>query len=212
MGRLAAGVAHELNSPLSAISLAVEAAEFQISSSPDAAAKKLQSALQAAERAAEIIQKLLFYAGRTTGAASEVDVNSLVKEATAVHGDKVTLKLEQDLQLIWGREHEVREMVGNLIVNAFDAGGQEPVIVSTRSEQGSCIISVEDRGEGIAEKDLSRIFEPFFTTRTSARKGLGLSVCQQIAARHQGELRVRSKKGEGSVFEVWLPFERRSPA
>jgi two-component system NtrC family sensor kinase len=209
VGRLAAGMAHELNSPLSAICLAVEAAEYQMSSRPDAAARKLQSALQAAERAGEIVRQLMFYAGRTKGGVAPIDINGSVSRAARRQKGKVVLSLGEAMSTI-ARENELNELLDNLLGNAFDAGASEGgILLSTRRETDWCIITIEDDGEGIAEEDVSRIFEPFFTTRNTSRKGLGLSVCQQIVARHEGELRVRSEKGKGSVFEIWLPAKDR---
>ncbi|MEW6279113.1 MAG: ATP-binding protein [Candidatus Eremiobacterota bacterium] len=221
VGQLAAGVAHEINTPLGAVLLEIESARFRLETRPELVPAKLEHAQQAALACRSIISKLLFYARDAVDVTGPVDLNQVVRDTLEMFGrqlglDGVTLEtdLAPELTPVEGNSNELQQVVTNLLVNARDAvlsqGAQgREVRVSTREEPGFVTLSVADRGCGIAPDDLERIFDPFFTTKAVGRgTGLGLSVSDRIAQQHGGTLRATSRQGEGSCFTLRLPAVR----
>lgn len=214
VGQLAAGVAHEINSPLGAIILAIEAAETRLVADPEAAGKRLQRARKAAERARHIIEKLLLYSRGGGDERRALDLNVVVDETTEFLSHQLRLDgidVHRDLlpvPEVMGSPNELQQVLVNLILNAKDAttNGNGRIRVFTRSEGGEAMMGVQDWGEGISAENLPRIFEPFFTAKPVGKgTGLGLSVSHQIVEQHGGTFDVVSKAGEGSTFTVRLP-------
>jgi signal transduction histidine kinase len=216
--QLAADVAHELNSPLGAIMVQLDAAELNLERERyERAVEKIRSAARAAVSAKEIISKLLFYARGSSGAQVLFSLNAVVQEALGMLAgqpgyDQLDLSLELgELPEVLGDPGELRQVVTNLLVNARDAvlspGAQAPSIeLASSHRNGSVCLEVRDRGPGIPAEQLEKIFTPFYTTKPAGRgTGLGLSISLKIVEQHGGLLTARARPGGGSCFELALP-------
>lgn len=216
VGQLAAGVAHELNTPLGTVLMGVEYAEEALEAQPEQARKRLGLARRAGEKARAIIAKLLHYSREATLEDQSVNLEKVVQDAVellAYHLDRSGVTL--DLQLspcaaVKGNENELHQVLSNLVLNSRDAllSGDFPktVIIRLWQEGERARLSVTDHGPGIPTAVLPRIFEPFFTTRAVGDgTGLGLSVSQQIVEKHRGTLEVASRPGE-TAFTMTLPL------
>jgi two-component system cell cycle sensor histidine kinase/response regulator CckA len=216
IGLLAAGVAHEINNPLSAVMgnlyLAAEAA-----ADDDPSRSLLRDALEAADRVRQIAQDLKLFARAEEEERLPVDVNDAIASALRLAQTEVRhrAQVECDLQpvpRVLATEARLGQVLLNLIVNAAQAIAQpDPsrhrICVSTRKgEMGSVIIEVSDTGVGMRPEVLAHLFVPFFTTKPrGVGTGLGLSICQRIVTSLGGKISASSTPGAGSTFRVELP-------
>ncbi len=209
VGQLAAGVAHELNTPLGSIRMAAELAARQVARNPEAAVERLASVQTAATRAQEIVSKLLYYSRDARIDKQPFCLNQVVRDALELIGHGLDARVDfqpGNLPELRGNANEIQQVVTNLVLNARDAAGDSPIVLRTFRSDGLATLTVEDCGPGIPPEVLPRIFEPFFTTKpVGAGTGLGLSISQQLVERHQGTLTVDSRPGEGTTFSMSLP-------
>ncbi len=217
VGLLAAGVAHEVNTPLTGISSYTQLLRSQMDPK-DARVEWLDKIEKQTLRGAKIVSNLLNFAraGGSDDASLDiskvmVDVLSLVEHQLDKSRVRVVKELSPELPTVVGSENKIQQVLFNLILNARDAmpsGGW--LTLKTSVEGRDVIVEVSDTGEGIPESDLPRIFDPFFTTKEVGQgTGLGLAVSYGIVQEHGGTIRASSSKGHGSRFEVRLPVERR---
>ncbi|MBZ5700115.1 MAG: PAS domain S-box protein [Acidobacteriia bacterium] len=218
LGLLAAGVAHEVNTPLAVISNYIQMLAKQLPSG-DPRHQLIDKVVKQTFRASEIVNNLLNFS--RTGAAefTEVDLNAVVEETLSLvaHPFKtahvqVMRNLQQELPPVRGSNNKLQQVFLNLFMNARDAmpsGGM--VEVRTASNNGSVEIEITDTGAGIPRENLHRIFDPFFTTKSSGRgTGLGLSVSYGIIQEHAGKIDVRSTQGKGTSFRLEFPSARKA--
>jgi signal transduction histidine kinase len=216
VGQLAAGVAHELNTPLGSVLMAIEYADEALERQPERARKRLQLATRAGEKARAIIAKLLHYSREATLEDQTVDLSKVIQDAAellAYHLERSSVSLRLDVSpcgSVRGNENELHQVLSNLVLNSRDAleRGDYPKEIGIRlwQEGDRAKLSVSDQGPGISPEIQPRIFEPFFTTRAMGDgTGLGLSVSQQIVEKHRGRLEVVSRPGE-TVFTMTLPI------
>jgi PAS domain S-box-containing protein len=220
VGRMAATIAHEINNPLAAAMNAL----YLVWSSPevpDSARTNLDLAEQELERVAHITKQTLgFY--RETGNSTTVQLPDLLDDVLMMYGPKLNNKnasVERRYRCgasVYAIEGEVRQVVSNLIANGIDAMPQNGTLYvrtsgpSTANGLPAMVqLTIADNGSGIPPENMRQIFEPFFTTKQSVGTGLGLWVTKELVRKHDGKLRVRSRVGEGTVFVIWLPTERR---
>ncbi len=217
LGLLAAGVAHEINTPLTGIS---SYTQLLLEQAPDDDGRRslLQKIETQTQRATQITRSLLNLARPERTALESLDVNASVREIhqlfePQVRGGAVRLQLDlaEDLPPVLGHRGKLQQVLLNLLINARDAVADDGTIrLVTRAENGSVEVDVVDDGPGIPEEDLPRIFDPFFTTKERGKgTGLGLSICYGIVQEHGGELQVESRPGETTRFRVRLPALRR---
>jgi signal transduction histidine kinase/HAMP domain-containing protein len=227
IGQLAAGVAHELNNPLSGILGYCQFALEKITQKPlkdltgedlSTYSQYLKDIEQQSKRCKAIIQSLLkFSRASAKGDFQPTDVNFVLKETLAFvkhQLDKHKVKLEEKLTSlpppITGNASQLQQVFTNLILNAIQAmpdGGELTVSNKVSEDKKILEISFANTGEGIPEENLSKIFEPFFTTKKVGQgTGLGLSVSYGIVKDHGGELEVESAEGKGATFTVILPI------
>lgn len=211
IGQLAAGVAHELNTPLGSITVGLGLVRQNLTKNPEKSLARLETARQSAEQMSAIISKLLNYSRTSDGQHTPLRLEEVVHNAIQLvsHSyemDSVTLEapdLSGETQ-VHGNGGELQQVFVNLLVNGRLAvqGRPEPrVRVAWRGRS----VMVEDNGPGVKEEDLERIFEPFFTTRQVGEGvGLGLSICREIVSGHGGTLSVRRSELGGACFEVSL--------
>ena len=211
LGKLSAGIAHEVRNPLTGISLLLDDLHDQASSSADDK-EMIKKALAEIERVERLISALLNYSSPVRAEFRECDLNRLVSDTVLLmrrpcERQQVRLTMDEGKIPPFRLDPEkIKQAVLNIIKNAQEAlpgGGRISVATSV---QGECaVISIGDDGSGIATEDLPLIFEPFFT-RKGAGTGLGLSITQRIVEEHHGTVRVESAPGEGTRFTIELPL------
>ncbi len=214
IGRLASGVAHEINNPLNGIKNCI----YAIQRDPEdreLLGEYLELMNEGLTHIETVVQKLLGFARKQSRSLEPVDVNEAVKRVVQLlefrlQQKQVTLELhlQEDLPPIKADYHLIQEVFMNLLLNSYDAvksGGR----ISIRTEQPDdqhIGITVEDDGVGIPPEELPRIFDPFYTTKEPGEgTGLGLSVALGIVESHGGSIQVRSEPGKGTQFYVLLP-------
>jgi two-component system, NtrC family, sensor kinase len=220
LGVLAAGVAHEVNTPITGIS---SYAQMLLAETPEhdprhAILKKVE---RQTFRAARIVNSLLEFARNREGELQPVplaplvdDCIDLLRERFARRRVRVDWRPDDGGVAVEGIEGELQQVVTNLLLNGCDAmaegGGVLTLRLSVHGERAH--LDVEDSGPGIAPELLEKIFEPFFTTKRGGGTGLGLSISHEIVRRHGGEMRVVSEPGRGTRFTVELPLSHRAEA
>jgi two-component system, NtrC family, sensor kinase len=211
-GRLAAGIAHEINNPLEGMANYLSLARGALERGDvEAARRRLEGVRQGLDRAALVVRQVLAHADPAKAPRTAVDLNRVLAESTEFVRSRpefASVRFESALAeaplTVEGNPIMLGQVVLNLIVNACEAqpGGGE-VRVSSRAAEGSVLAEVSDRGPGIAAADRERIFEPFFSTKNST--GLGLSICHAIVRQHGGRLEARPRPEGGTVFQMTLP-------
>ncbi|MGG2481948.1 sensor histidine kinase [Brevibacillus borstelensis] len=218
IGEMAAGVAHELNSPLTAILGNIQLLMREIKTEPYS--QMMNDIYQCGVRSKKIIQNLLTFSRQEEYPFERLNMNDLVEDVLGLIGYQLTVsgvtiaKKRSDKPLLFrGSRHQIEQIIINLLLNARDAlqGVPSPTIAietfQTFLPEGPFVgLSVHDNGVGIEKEHLPQIFHPFFTTKEQAKgTGLGLSVSLGIAESHDGKLMAQSEAGKFSCFTLLLP-------
>ncbi len=223
IGLLAAGVAHEINTPLASIALRAESL-LKSAEDPGLAAapafKNFPRYLKTIEaeifRCKKIIAALLDFSRSRKPEVRETDLNQLAEKAADLVGHQMKLKqvnlgldLDPGLPRIQADDGQLRQVLIALLMNALDAvGAGGHVTIETRSAAGRVRLTVGDDGAGISAEIVDKIFTPFFTTKPLGQgTGLGLAICHGIVTAHGGEMEVDSEPGRGSRFSLLLPLQ-----
>ena len=227
VGLLAAGIAHELNNPLTGVLTFSTLVRKQLpDDSPEA--EDLDLVIQETRRCASIIRRLLDFAREKAPEKNFADLNRLIKKSVDLVGESakavdiaIELDLEESLPTIWMDENLVEQVIMNMLVNAqhaIEGGGRITIRTRRHSDYRReapnaeplemAEITIRDSGCGIPKENLQKIFDPFFTTKSVGKgTGLGLSVSHGTIEAHGGSIEVDSMVGEGTEFRIYLPLE-----
>ena len=223
IGMLAAGVAHEINNPLTSVAGCAEALLRRFRDEPDLKRDSrlevfpnyLEVIVRESYRCKGIIDHLLSFGRKSDGSVIVVDMNlvileilELLRHQPGYRQIEVVTYLKKDLPPVLGDPSGLRQVCMNLLVNAHQAiNGSGLVEVTTDNADDKMVsISIRDTGGGIAQDMIDRIWDPFFTTKEAGKGvGLGLALTYDIVKRHGGDIHVESRIGEGSQFTVLLP-------
>ena len=214
IGRLAAGVAHQVNNPLNGIKSCL----YALQRNPDDSVKAkeyLGLINEGIENIETVVKKLLGFARREATSDQVIDLHAAIRKVIALFELRlkekeidVFLDLPEEPVFVRIEDHLFQEVVLNLVLNSADAIDQRGTI-TIRTDQvpdGTIVMTIHDTGGGIAAEDLPKIFDPFFTTKAvGTGTGLGLSVCMGIIESHGGHISVRSAPDSGTVFTITLP-------
>ena len=220
-GRLAAGVAHELNNPLATIAGCAESLLARTREAPLAGVPEIDEFRhylglieEEAYRCKDITGSLLQFVREPDSRRTPTDLNALVLKTvdllahqTRFGGRRFVTELDESLPAVAVNEGQLRQVFLGIASNALEAMGPGgPLTIRTRRRRHEVEIEFEDEGPGIPEDLLGRIFEPFFTTKPAGQgTGLGLAIAQGIVTDHGGRIEVTSRVGKGSIFRVVLP-------
>jgi two-component system NtrC family sensor kinase len=224
VGRLAAGVAHEINNPLTGV-LTYTHMLLRRKDLPDDIRADLQTIAEATDRVRRIVKGLLDFSRQTKLDREQMDVNrlvastiSLMENQALVGGVSIDFAPGENLPVVNMDRNQFQSVLMNMLLNALDATQPgDRIKVSTGNApspndpvQPGIEITIADTGCGIAPEHLGRLFDPFFTTKEVGHgTGLGLAVSLGIVQRHGGMIKVNSEPGKGSAFTIWVPLEGR---
>jgi two-component system NtrC family sensor kinase len=224
VGRLAAGVVHEINNPLATISACAESLESRVDegafgASPDVEDLHEYLGLIRSEafRCKSITNGLLDFSRMRTGNRFPIDIAQVLSSSARLithqkRGSNIDIKfeIEENLPQVKADEGQLQQAIIALSTNAIDAmPGGGTLTFRALAQSNRVIVEVQDSGHGIAPENMSKIFEPFFTTKEVGKgTGLGLAVCYGIITEHDGRLSVRSNVGVGTTFSIFLPIQK----
>ena len=224
IGRLAAGVAHEINNPLTGV-LTFTHLLLRRKDLPEEVTQDLQTIADSTELVRDIVKGLLDFSRQTEINPVPTDINNLIQNTIQLVGNQALVKgvllcfnPHDNLPKKVVDKNQIESVILNMLINAIDStekGGH--IVISTDlalppelkpyAKRG-LEIKISDTGCGIPPENLNKLFEPFFTTKEVGKgTGLGLAVSYGIIERHGGTIRVKSKVGEGSTFIIWLPLD-----
>jgi signal transduction histidine kinase len=220
IGLLAAGVAHEVNTPLAVISTYAQMLAKQVPED-DQKSRLLEKIAKQTFRASEIVNSLLNFSRTSPGEFGDLDLNRVAEETVSLVRHQlershvhIAMDLEADPPVIRGNSGKLQQVFLNLVLNARDAmEGGGTLTIRTSTDHAIARVEVTDTGQGIPAEHLARIYDPFFTTK-AARKGtgLGLAVTYGIVQEHGGSIEVHSQPGSGTTFQLEFPLTRKPVA
>ena len=233
IGMLAAGVAHEINNPLTAVYGLAEGIRRRLPAIRQAVdddlygdvAEYTETILMECRRCRDIVRSMLSFSRPHTLAFSPVCLNEVVTdtlrilksrlEERAAAGLRLTVNLHKGLPTVAGDEAQLKQVLLNILVNSMDAiDGEGEITITTHPENDNTVnLSVEDTGRGIPPENMDKLFNPFFTTKPVGQGlGIGLSTCYSIVREHHGVIEVASEVGIGTHFTVKLPLDSGHPS
>ena len=222
LGRLAAGVAHEINNPLAGILIYAELLQRQGAALGEGK-DFVDEIIGQTMRCQKIVGRLLEFSRQSLGERTLVDLNGvigrvldLILHQSLFHNIEVKQRLDAELPHIVGDQGQLQQVLTNLLINAADAmAGQGIITITTRpaARAAGVVLEFADTGPGIPADIRDKIFEPFFTTKPVGKgTGLGLSIVYSVIRRHGGSIDIDSRPGEGTIFRIFLPLDHQPAA
>ena len=220
LGRLAAGVAHEINTPLGSVSILTSEAIASVQDIENPAQRaELEDSLgdvkRETERVAHLVRRLLELSHPGDESVTPTDPDDVAEDAIRLISvrspgarPRIRTELAGDLASVETNPDRLRQVILNLLDNALDAtlDNAGEIIVRTQNRAGTPIIEVEDRGDGISDEDIPRVFDPFFTTKDVGEgTGLGLYVSYEIMKNLGGDIAITSRPDDGTCVRLTLP-------
>jgi two-component system NtrC family sensor kinase len=216
LGMMAAGIAHEINNPLTTIlinsHLLLEDSDYS-----NSGREELQLIADEATRCGKIVKGLLDFARQTRAEKRLADINLVLKQTLAIiesqasfHNITINKNLDDNIPKIWVDINQIKQVFMNIILNAAEAmpeGGSLNISTSLTAHNGTVNIGFVDSGCGISKENIGKLFDPFFSTKQSKGTGLGLALSYGIVKKHNGSIEVDSEIGVGSSFIVKLPLK-----
>jgi len=213
IGRLSAGVAHEINNPLTTILTTAMLMQEDLDPQ-DPNYQELETITKETLRCRKIVTSLLDFARQSAPSRKKCDINNIVRECVVLTQKQaafkdvtLTYELAENIPHLHLDKGQIQQSIINLIINAIeatDAGGSILISTTYKRYQERVDIAVSDTGQGISENDLGRIFDPFFTTKDDGN-GLGLAITHGIIEQHNGTIGVFSKLNRGTIFTIKFP-------
>ena len=210
LGQMAGSVSHELRNPLGAISNAVYYLKMVLPDADETVKEHLEMIAEEVRGSDRIISDLLDFSRTRTPDREQIAVSELVAEVLEKRPPpeevKVTTQIASDLPPVYVDRHQIGQVLGNLVTNAYQAmkeGGA--LTISAQVEKDRVTLSITDTGCGISKENMAKLFEPLYTTKAKGL-GLGLTVVKTLVEANGGSIEVESGVGEGSAFTVWLPL------
>ena len=219
LGKLAAGVAHEINSPLTGV-LTYSSLLLKEKKDKDPEKEDLEVIVNETNRCKKIVKGLLDFARQTEPDKAISDINEVIEKSidlishqASMQSIKIEKKIKPKIPRIMIDKGQIQQVFINILLNAIEAmphGGT--LSISSGIEGQMVTVGFTDTGAGIPEENMRKIFDPFFTTKKQGRgTGLGLSVSYGIIERHRGRLEVKSQVGKGTTFTIKLPIDEKTP-
>jgi PAS domain S-box-containing protein len=217
LGRLAAGVAHEINNPLAGVLIYADMLMKEIGGN-ERWRQDLEEIISQTLRCKQIVARLLEFSRQSLDQREHFDINDVIAHCVELleyqamfHNIEIVQNLEAKLPQVLGNPGELEQVFTNLMLNAADAmegKGRLTISGTSDTEAEQVIVKLTDTGPGIAPENMEKIFEPFFTTKpVGVGTGLGLSVVYGVVQRHGGSIEVESPPGRGATFIIKLPME-----
>ncbi len=218
LGKMAAGIAHEINNPLTSILINSHLIEEKLPKGSKLR-DNLQLVIEETERCSSIVKGMLEFSRQTVPKFKPADLNAIIEKTLLllesqllVQKVDVGTKLDRDIPKIQADEGKLKQVFANIILNAADAmpgGGRLEVTTSLDAAGRLAVISFADTGGGIPAEALPRIFDPFFSTKGAGGTGLGLAISYGIVRQHRGDIQVEAREGRGTIFRVKIPIDHK---
>jgi len=218
LGKMAAGIAHEINNPLTSILINTHLLleKLEKLDKKDEFYENLSLIAEETSRCTQIVRGLLEFARESKPQKTQTDINDLIEKTVLLLENKASFQnirivkqLKPDLPLILVDRAKIQQVFWNFMINACEAmphGGQLTITTDLSENKKAIEIRFIDTGVGIPPEHINKIFDPFFTTKPSGT-GLGLAICYGIIQQHNGAIEVKSEPGRGTVFTLYLPLE-----
>ncbi len=223
LGEMAAGIAHEINQPLTAIANYADAARRRVgadNADPAKLLSSLEKVSRQAQRAGEVIRRLRALVRKRESQREHADINELTRDSVKladvdarIHDINIDVELTSETTTVYVDSVQIQQVILNLLRNAVDATETEPsanrtIELKTDIVDGELVeVSVTDSGEGVSDEAAERVFSPFFTTKQSGM-GMGLSISRSIINSHGGHLWFTRNPARGTTFQFTLPLHR----
>jgi two-component system sensor histidine kinase AtoS len=219
LGKLIAGVAHEVKTPLAIIKTRIQMWQQKLKTTPDAEGKEdlisdqsLQIVISEINRLANLVNRLLIFSKPIDENFKKANINALLNDLIILfksqkYSEKADIIFNSESEIIDAEidANKIEQVVLNILTNSFESIKSEGLIeIKTRKDEDSVVIQISDDGAGISPEIKGNIFDPFFTTKGSGT-GLGLSIAYEIIKAHKGKIEFTSDPGTGTTFTIVLP-------